>query len=111
LITGLHVTIFTPQAENVRAFLRDKLGLPYTDSGGGWLIFEVPEGEIGAHPVEEGPDEPLELSFLCDDIEEVVSTWKERGVVFVEEVKDEGWGLVARFALPGGLEASVYQPT
>ncbi len=37
-------------AEALRASIRDKLGLPFTDTGGGWLIFDVPDVEIGCHP-------------------------------------------------------------
>ena len=102
----------------MRAFLRDKLDLPNTDVGDGWLLFRLPEAEIGVHPTEKGEwerseersDEPLELAFQCDDIHETVSVLKERGVSFTEDVQDQGYGLVAHFALPGDLEALLYQP-
>ena len=102
----------------MRAFLRDKLDLPNIDVGEGWLLFRLPEAEIGVHPTEKGEwerseersDEPLELAFQCDDIHETVSVLKERGVSFTEDVQDQGYGLVAHFALPGDLEALLYQP-
>ena len=31
----------------LRAFIRDKLGFPFTDVGGGWLIFDLPEADMG----------------------------------------------------------------
>ena len=38
-ITGVHALVFSEDAEAVRAFLRDVLGLRSVDAGGGWLIF------------------------------------------------------------------------
>jgi catechol 2,3-dioxygenase-like lactoylglutathione lyase family enzyme len=36
MITGAHAVLFTPDADAVRAFLRDMLGFPSVDAGGGW---------------------------------------------------------------------------
>jgi hypothetical protein len=35
MIKGVHVTYYTPKAEELRAFLRDKLGLGHYDAGEG----------------------------------------------------------------------------
>jgi hypothetical protein len=43
---------YSSDAEATREFLRDKLGFPNTDVGGGWLIFDMPEADMGVHPVE-----------------------------------------------------------
>jgi hypothetical protein len=40
MIRGVHTMLYTSEPENLRAFLGDELGLPATDVGGGWLIFE-----------------------------------------------------------------------
>ena len=42
MITGLHAIVFSPEAEKVRAFFRDVVGLTSVDAGGGWLIFAMP---------------------------------------------------------------------
>jgi hypothetical protein len=42
MITGADAIIFSPDAEGVRAFLRDVLGFRSVDAGGGWLIFALP---------------------------------------------------------------------
>jgi catechol 2,3-dioxygenase-like lactoylglutathione lyase family enzyme len=118
--TGVHLTLFTPDVDAVRAFFRDVLELPYTDVGEGWLIFKLPEGELGAHPMDtEGFDAPgarrsepfLGLSFACDDVDATVARLKSRGVEFTSEITDEGYGRVARFRVPGFMEAEVYQPS
>jgi len=35
----MHAIVFSPEAEQVRAFFGDVLGLSPVDAGGGWLIF------------------------------------------------------------------------
>src|SRR5690348_7151514 len=104
MITGLHAMFYSSQAEELRAFLRDKLGLGYTDVGEGWLIFDVPDAEIGCHPTAPGEGPPSgthDISFYCDDIERTVAELKSRGVEFTSEIQDMGFGLVTGFVMPG----------
>lgn len=113
MIQGLHVTIFTPEAQSLRAFLRDRLGIKSSDAGGGWLIFDVPEAEIGVHedsPAEGGGAARQEISFYCDDIHQTISELRERGVEFTSEVVDQGWALSVQFLMPGGMDVMLYQP-
>ncbi len=66
MISGVHAMIFSRDAEGVRAFFRDVLGLPSVDAGGGWLIFALPPAELGVHPAE--GDGHHELYLMCDDL-------------------------------------------
>ena len=50
MIRGLHAMFYSSQAEELRAFFRDKLGFHATDVGDGWLIFDIPEADLGVHP-------------------------------------------------------------
>jgi predicted enzyme related to lactoylglutathione lyase len=113
IIRGMHGMFYSSHAEELRAFLRDKLDLPATDVGDGWLIFNVPEADLGVHPTENG--EPAsgtaDISFYCDDIRESVRVLKSRGVEFAMEIEDHGYGLVARFKAPGGFDVQLYQPS
>ena len=52
MIRGMHAMFYSSRAEELRAFFRDKLGLKGTDVGGGWLIFDAPEADLGVHPTE-----------------------------------------------------------
>ena len=115
MIKGVHTMFYSSQAEELRAFIRDKLGFPFTDVGDGWLIFDLPEADMGVHPAD--PDRGLgqpngthDISFYCDDIEATVAELKERGVEFVSEVKNCGYGLVTQFRMPGDLIVDLYQP-
>lgn len=53
MIKGVHTMFCSSQPEALRAFLRDKLGFSsFTDVGDGWLIFDLPEADMGCHPAE-----------------------------------------------------------
>ena len=112
MIRGVHTMFYSSQAAELRAFLRDKLGFPATDVGEGWLIFDLPEADMGVHPTEDGgaPSGTPDISFYCDDIEATVRELKARGVEFTGEVQDMGYGLVTHFKVPGGFELQLYQP-
>ncbi len=113
MIKGVHTMFYTSQAEELRAFLRDKLGLPAHDVGDGWLIFDLPEADMGCHPAEgeEGKRSGTpSISFYCDDIEATVAELEARGVEFTGDVVDEGYGLVTFFKAPGGFDIQLYEP-
>jgi catechol 2,3-dioxygenase-like lactoylglutathione lyase family enzyme len=113
MIRGVHTMFYTSKPEELRAFLRDKLGFPHTDVGDGWLIFDVPEADMGCHPadaVHGAPSGRQDISFYCDDIHATVAELSARGVEFTREVKDEGFGWVTYFRVPGGFEVQLYQP-
>jgi catechol 2,3-dioxygenase-like lactoylglutathione lyase family enzyme len=65
VITGVHALVFSRDAEAVRAFFRDVLGLPSVDAGDGWLIFALPPAELAVHPATEGGR--AELYLMTDD--------------------------------------------
>lgn len=113
MIRGVHTMFYSSDAESLRAFLRDKLGLPATDVGGGWLIFDLPEADMGCHPAEASDGRPPgthHVSFYCDDVEKTVAELEGRGVRFKDEVSDKGYGLAIHFEMPGGVEVELYQP-
>jgi catechol 2,3-dioxygenase-like lactoylglutathione lyase family enzyme len=112
VIAGAHTIIFAEDADAARAFLRDVLGFSSVDAGDGWLIFELPPGELALHP---GPGwgknvGQHELFLMCHDIERTVAELKEKGVEFTAPVTDEGYGLMTRFRVPGAGEIGLYEP-
>ena len=111
MIRGVHAMFYSSEPEAFRSFLRDQLGIPAFDVGGGWLIFDPPEADIGCHPADEGsPSGTHDISFYCDDIESTVAEFKGRGVEFVEPIADHGYGLVTHFLAPGDVKIQLYQP-
>src|SRR5207245_10716094 len=113
MIKGVHTMFYSSEPEALRAFLRDKLRFPYTDVGDGWLIFDLPEADMGCHPADEGDGARSgthNISFYCDDIQKTVAELKARGVVFADPIADHGYGLVTHFKMPGNFEVQLYQP-
>jgi catechol 2,3-dioxygenase-like lactoylglutathione lyase family enzyme len=113
MIKGVHTMFYSSKPEELRAFLRDKLGFPYTDVGEGWLIFDLPEADMGCHPTEAKggpPSGTADISFYCDDIQRTVAELKERGVEFTDGIADQGYGLVTHFRMPGDFAVQLYQP-
>lgn len=113
MIKGVHTMFHSSEAEELRRFIRDKLGFPYTDVGEGWLIFDVPEADMGCHPAatNEGQRSGTHyISFYCDDIKKTVAELKSRGVEFTDGVSDAGYGLATHFMMPGGFQVELYQP-
>jgi catechol 2,3-dioxygenase-like lactoylglutathione lyase family enzyme len=112
VIAGAHTLIYAENADVARAFLRDVLGFSSVDAGDGWLIFELPPGELAVHP---GPGSGQEvghheLAFMCHDIEGTVAELEKKGVEFTAPVTDEGYGLITRFRVPGAGEIALYEP-
>jgi hypothetical protein len=108
VITGVHAIIFTRDPEQVRVFLRDMLGFPSVDAGGGWLIFALPPAELAAHPTDEAGHHKLYL--MCDDIRATVAELEAKGVEFTNDISEEGFGLITSLRLPGGDELALHEP-
>ncbi len=107
-ITGAHVLLYSPEAEALRATLRDVLGWRHVDAGDGWLIFGLPPAELGVHP--SGGETHHELCFLCDDVEVTAAELREEGIEVRGEPEDKGFGIGVTIVLPGGVEVLLYQP-
>jgi predicted enzyme related to lactoylglutathione lyase len=108
VINGVHGIVFSPEAERVRAFFADVLGMPAVDAGGGWLIFALPPAELAVHPSDGAGHH--ELYLMCDDIHATLAELRGKGAEIAREVSDQGWGLVAAIRLPDGGEFAIYEP-
>jgi predicted enzyme related to lactoylglutathione lyase len=109
MINGVHAIIFSEDADGVRAFFRDVLGLASVDAGHGWLIFALPPAELAIHPAD--GDAHHELYLMCDDLDATIDQLKEKGVEFNRPITEEDWGRLTSFRIPGGGELALYQPT
>jgi catechol 2,3-dioxygenase-like lactoylglutathione lyase family enzyme len=107
MLTGAHAIIYSKDAEADRAFLRDVLGLPHVDSGGGWLIFGLPPSELAVHPGERSGVH--EVYLLTDDVARFVADMGRRGVA-CGPIQAMSWGALTEVTLPGGGALGVYQP-
>jgi hypothetical protein len=114
MIRGVHTMFYSSKAEELRAFIRDKLKFPAFDVGGGWLIFNLPEADMGVHPEDPAYEHAKagthSISFYCDDVKKTVAELKGRGVEFIDDIQDQGYGLVTNFRMPGEVVVQLYQP-
>lgn len=112
MIKGVHTMFYSSKAAELRKFLKEKLGFKATDIGHGWLIFDLPEADMGVHPAgkKEAPSGTHDISFYCDDIEKTVKQLKKKGVKFRGKIEDHGYGLVIYFKVPGNFYLQLYQP-
>ena len=117
MIKGVHTMYYSSDPEGLRAFLRDKIGLSARDIGEGWLIFDLPEADMGVHPAEGAPggehgapSGTHDISFYCEDIHTTVTELKDKGVEFRGPVEDHGWGFVTQFKAPGDFYIQLYEP-
>ncbi len=108
-IVGAHVILYTPQAQELRAALKDVLGTRHVDAGDGWLIFALPPSEVGVHPAE-ADDTHHELSLICDDVGATKADLEAKGIEFRGEPNDRGFGVGVTMILPGGVEVLLYEP-
>jgi catechol 2,3-dioxygenase-like lactoylglutathione lyase family enzyme len=108
VITGVHAIVFSPEADKVREFFGEVLGLRAVDAGGGWLIFALPPAELAVHPDVGGARH--ELYLMCDDIHATLADLRRKGVEVARDVTDQGWGLLAAIRLPDGSAFPIYEP-
>jgi catechol 2,3-dioxygenase-like lactoylglutathione lyase family enzyme len=117
VITAVHTLIYAHDPDAARAFFRDVLELPGTDTGGGWLIFKSGPSELGVHPSSwehdgnaGSTDQQFDVSLMCDDLDATVAELTTRGAQFDGAVRDQGWGRTIRLKVPGSGEMTLYQP-
>ena len=67
MIKGVHTMFYTSQVEELRKFIKEKLQFTYSDLGDGWLIFDLPEADMGCHPseTEDGKQSGTHNISLC----------------------------------------------
>ena len=107
MITGVHAIVFSDDADPVRRFFTDVLGLSSVDAGGGWPIFALPPAELAVHPAGQGSHQ---LYLMCDDIRGTLDELASKGVEASQPITDQGWGLLSAIRLPDGTELSIYEP-
>lgn len=109
-IVGTHLLFYTPEAEALRAVLRETFGLDYVESNDppdGWQIFALPPAEVGVHPSEGATTH--QICLMCDDLPATIEELRAKGIEF-RDVQSDPWGDNVLMLLPGGVEVLLYEP-
>ncbi len=118
MIIGAHVLVYSKKPDLDRAFVRDVLGFPAVDVGGGWLIFKLPPAEVAFHPTDGGEREQLHADhrllgavvyLMCDDLDASIKMLAAKNVRCSDIMRAE-WGIKTTIHLPSGGELGLYQP-
>ena len=73
-IVAAHMLLYTPEADAVRAVLRDVFEWKHVEDHPGWLIFALPPSELGVHPSEGSTEH--QICLMCDDLAQTVVVLK-----------------------------------
>ena len=106
-VVGAHVLLFSPEADALRATLRDVIGWDFVEAHPGWLIFALPPAELGVHPSD--GDSKHELWLICDGLDATISELRGKGIEFRGAPEDRAFGIVTTMLLPGGAEVLLYE--
>jgi catechol 2,3-dioxygenase-like lactoylglutathione lyase family enzyme len=106
-IVAAHMLLYTPEAEAVRAVLRDVFEWEYVEDHPGWLIFALPPSELGVHPSEGSTQH--QICLMCDDLERTMAELRAKGIEFRGEPAEESFGITTTMLLPGGVKILLYE--
>ena len=118
MITAVHTLVYADDPDAARAFFRDVLGMPFSDSGGGWLVFKTGPSELGVHPrsweyggATGSTDQRFDVSLMCDDLESTMTELRGKGAEFEGEPQEEPWGTTTQLRIPVAGTITLYQPS
>jgi catechol 2,3-dioxygenase-like lactoylglutathione lyase family enzyme len=117
MITALHTLVYAEDPDAARAFFRDVLDFPVSDTSGGWLIFKTGPSELAVHPsswehegASGGTDQHFDVSLICDDLEKTMQELIDKGAEFAGHPVEQGWGRTVPLKVPGAGEIMLYEP-
>jgi len=93
-----HITFPVSDLKRAVDFYENVLGLKKTGEWGNYAIFDVGGVDLALEPKGK-----FYIFLLVDDVDKAYKTFKEKGVNFVTEPKDQSWGgRTAEFLDPDG---------
>lgn len=107
MTTGIHLIIYSKDAEADKVFFRDVLKFTNIDVGHGWLIFGLPPSELAVHP--STYNDHHEIYLMSDDINAFVQQMAKQKIT-CSNINNQSWGQLVQLTLPGGGKIGVYQP-
>ncbi|WP_068274614.1 VOC family protein [Aldersonia kunmingensis] len=109
MITAMHALLYAEDSEAARDFLRDVVGWPHIDAGGGWLIFKSGPSEVAIHPAADTGSHH-EISLMCDDLDATIAELEAKGATFTGGIGEQQWGRTTYLQVPGAGAILLYEP-
>ena len=89
-----YLSIYASDLDNSRRFYGDLLGLPVLRQEEWGVMVQAGEVQLFLHPADDVDQlrQRLEMTFDVDNVDDVITELRARGVPVLEEPSDRDWG-------------------
>jgi catechol 2,3-dioxygenase-like lactoylglutathione lyase family enzyme len=90
-----YVTLWAVHFDNVKALYKETLGLPVVQENENFVMFDTKGSRLAFHRLTKGPPlsrSTIEVHLEVNDVDEVYSSLKSKGVKFDEPPANRPWG-------------------
>ncbi len=109
-----YVTLWAVHFDEVKALYKGTLGLPVTQENENFVMFDTKGSQLAFHRLTKGPPlsrSTVEVHFEVNDVDEVYSSLKSKGLKFEEPPANRPWGTrSAGFKDPEGYVVEIVGP-
>ena len=109
-----YVTLWAVHFDEVKALYKETLGLPVTQENENFVMFGTKGSGLAFHRLTKGPPlsrSTVEVHFEVNDVDEVYSSLKSKGLKFEEPPANRPWGTrSAGFKDPEGYVVEIVGP-
>jgi len=109
-----YVTLWAVHFDEVKALYKETLGLPVTQENENFVMFDTKGSQLAFHRLTKGPPlsrSTVEVHFEVNDVDEVYSSLKSKGLKFEEPPANRPWGTrSAGFKDPEGYVVEIVGP-
>ncbi len=109
-----YVTLWAVHFDEVKALYKETLGLPVTQENENFVMFDTKGSQLAFHRLTKGPPlsrSTVEVHFEVNDVDEVYSSLKSKGLKFEEPPANRPWGTrSAGFTDPEGYVVEIVGP-
>ena len=109
-----YLTLWAVQFDQVKKLYKDTLGLPVAQENENFIMFDTKGSRLAFHRLTKAPPltrSTVEVHLEVNDVDEVYSSLKSKGVKFDEPPANHPWGIrAAGFKDPEGYVVEIVSP-
>jgi lactoylglutathione lyase len=110
-----YVTLWAVHYDEVRRLYKETLGLPVVQENENFIMFDTKGSQLAFHRLTKAPDlsrSTVEVHLEVNDVDEVYSSLKSKGVKFDDPPANRPWGTRSvGFKDPEGYVVEIVGPT